>query len=260
MARWKKHLRKELGYQREFTGLDVSAWRALLRKSHITSQNHDTFIAIDWPHYCSHASVNCGGAKGWCYTFQGFQASNSHARKVAMNDVLAREQPELFAEVVSEEVFAATADKNLAYPNIRFSGSGETTFRHLKALERLLNKGIVVWGFTRNLKLAVESKRRGISAILSIDASTASSKVLEAQSYRLPLAFTSSSVEERPPDGTVVTFPLHRSGRVSEVVDADSLCPKVVEEFFNGKRQSNYCQQRCHRCHGFGEEQVVYIR
>jgi hypothetical protein len=247
--RWRIRLEKELYYKSHFDALSESEWRKLLRRNGITSSNHDTVLAIDWPHYCSHATTNCGGAKGWCYTFQGYQASAAHNRRVAMTDSLARNFPELFADQAAKEVDECLHKGLIPYRNLRYSGSGELTLAHVPALRSLSARGVRLWGFTRSLRIALALRDLGAAVIISTDSTTRPGLVEDARRLDLPLAYTSRDAEDAPPDGTLVTFPVHRVGKVAEVTDSDSLCPKVIAEFFNEERPPGSCQTICFRCH-----------
>src|SRR5438552_4629288 len=125
LPRWRQRLDKELAFRRDFSAMDESAWRELLKTRRVTSSNHDTVLSLDWPHFCAYSTRACGGTEGWCYTFQGNQASKLHNRHAAMVDVLARKFPWLFGESVAGEVHAAVAEGLLPYPNLRYGGSGE---------------------------------------------------------------------------------------------------------------------------------------
>jgi hypothetical protein len=167
-----------------------------------------------------------------------------------MVDELARSHPSLFAASVTGEVQNAVAQGILNYPNLRYSGSGEMTRAHLPALKRVAENGIHLWGFTRQLDLVEPIWAIGASALFSCDRSTPTSAMDKARAIGVGLAYTSSHVEDVPPPEAVVVFPLHRGGRVKEVVDSDSLCPKVLEDFMYDQRSERFCQEKCHRCHG----------
>jgi hypothetical protein len=247
--RWRIRLEKELAHRFEFDSLGEQAWIDLLRRRRVTSSNHDTVVALDWPHYCTHATTLCGGTNGWCYTFQGHQAGANHNRRTAMVDSLARHFPKLFADAVAREVSGLVANGKLPYANLRYSGSGELAIEHLPALTEVASREIHLWGFTRNLKIASGLLDIGASVIISCDASTPPELFERATALGFPFAYTSSSVSDLPPPGTIVTFPVHRVGRVTEVPDVDSLCPKVLSEFFFETRSGATCQSACHRCH-----------
>jgi len=249
LVKWKERLSVELHFQSALKGLTATELEAIVRARGILSSNYDTVVSIDWPHYCVHATEGCGGARGWCYTFAGNHAMPDHARKVALVDIVATKHPELFASQVAVEVDALTGKGKLSYRNVRYSGTGEAHLRHLKALELTAKQGIRLWGFTRNLAFARRLRALGIASLISCDKTTPADIVSEAGRAGFGLAYTSVSVVDLPPAGTVVTFPLHTSGRVREVVDDSSLCPKVVEEYLTGTRRSGWCQTRCQRCH-----------
>jgi hypothetical protein len=247
--KWRTRLAKEREHTSSFEGMTVAEWRVLMRGQSLLSTNHDTVVALDWPHYCTNATAACGGPKGYCYTFQGHQASSNHDRHVARVDVLARVHPELFGELVCDEVTALVAKGTLPYPNLRYSGSGEFTRAHLKGIRSVHERGVRLWGFTRNIDMAAQLKKWGIGVLLSCDRTTSAENIEEARSFGVGLAYVSADVSDTPPPGTVVTFPIHRGGRVREVVDSDTLCPKVVDDFFFDRRPRASCQFRCTRCH-----------
>lgn len=247
--RWRNRLEKELIFCPEFESLDANGWEKLLRTRSVTSQNHDTVLSLDWPHYCAHATEACGGPEGWCYTFQGRQAGRLHNRHAAMVDTLARREPALFARHVQAEVEKAVAKGDMSYPNLRVSGSGELIEAHVPALLEVARAGVWLWGFTRNLRVADRLRRHGISIIVSCDRSSSPQFLQKAREMGFPLGYSSAGVSDRPPEGTLVTFPVHRVGRVREVVDSPSLCPKVLADFFHDSRPEAYCQKGCSRCH-----------
>jgi hypothetical protein len=247
--KWVAMLRRENKERAGFEQLSLEEWRELLTTRNVTSTNHDTVLSIDWPHYCRSASKSCGGSNGWCYTFFGPQASLAHIRKVAMVDVLATTFPEYFAEAVVREVNVAVSGGRLSYPNIRYSGSGEVTTAHVTALSIIQRSGVALWGFTRDVSVAVALREAGIAVIYSYDHSTNRDELHRATSERLRLAYTSRGVDDPPPIESFVVFPLHRSGRVNEVVDSPGLCPKVVIEYLRQERPQGTCQSVCMRCH-----------
>jgi hypothetical protein len=247
--RWRRRLSLELSHRGEFESLSEGSWRALLRKRCLTSSNHDTVLALDWPHFCTHATDSCGGKDGWCYTFQGHQASRLHNRHVAMVDVAARHFPLLFGEIVSCEVNAAVADGRLPYPNLRYSGSGEVVDAYIPALRSVAEHGVFLWGFTRSLSAAVSLRSFGASVIFSCDRTTRAEDIAKARTLGIRFGYTSTDINDYPPEGTVVTFPVHRIGRVREVVDTASLCPKVLADFLDDCRPAGSCQFTCRRCH-----------
>ena len=249
ILRWRKRLEKERAYVPEFEILDEDKWMCLLKKRRITSRNQDTVLALDWPHYCAHATDACGGSKGWCYTFQGNQATKLHDRHVAMVDTLARKHPRLFAEKVAEEVTESVAADEIPYPNLRYSGSGEVSEAHLAALNYVADLDIQLWGFTRNIDLAESLRGIGAGVIISCDRTSNRGFSDQALANGFPIAYSSQGVSDKPPSGTIVTFPVHRGGRVNEVVDVPTLCPKVVSDFIHDSRQNGTCQKVCNRCH-----------
>ncbi len=249
LPRWRKRLDKELVFRAEFEGLDEAEWRSLLKRRNVTSKNHDTVLAIDWPHFCGDATDACGGPKGWCYTFQGNQANKMHNRHVAMVDVLARSFPEVFGEAVANEVQAAVSGGAIPYPNLRYSGSGEVVEAYVPALQSVSMRGVKLWGFTRNLRVADGLRSIGASVIVSCDTTSPPGFIDDARSKGFSLGYTSSDVEDKPPPETIVTFPVHRIGRVNEVVDVPSTCPKVLADFLDDCRPEGSCQNICRRCH-----------
>lgn len=248
-AKWKRRLAVELSYRPRFERLSEGDLRQLLQKRKLLSMNHDTVAAIDWPHYCANATEGCGGVNGWCYTFGGHSVSTEQASKVAMVDVIASNFPELFASQVASEIGRLVASGRLPYANVRYSGSGEVHLRHVGALERTAKKGIHIWGFTKSLEVARRLRASGIASLFSCDLTTAVKSIEAARDEGFGLAYTSISVHDVPPVGTIVTFPLHTSGSVRELVSVDSLCPKVVDEYYSAQRTAHWCQTRCFRCH-----------
>jgi hypothetical protein len=247
--RWRKRLDKELAFRSEFEHLDEQSWRALLKTRRVTSSNHDTVLSLDWPHFCANATPACGGPQGWCYTFQGNQAGKLHNRHAAMVDTLARRFPGLFAKQVAAEVEAVVQAGMMHYPNLRYSGSGEVVEAYIPALQELIKFGIQLWGFTRNLRLAHCLREIGASVIVSCDKTSPSGFALEATAAGFQLGYSSEGVDDFPPVGTIVTFPVHRVGRVREVVDTPSVCPKVLSDFLDDCRPKASCQLICQRCH-----------
>ena len=249
VPRWQKRLSKELARREGFAFLDAEGWRKLLKKRTVTSANQDTLLALDWPHYCAFATLACGGANGWCYTFQGNQATRYHDVHVAMVDTLARRFPAIFADAVADEVMRAVQVGSLPYPNLRYSGSGELAEVHIPALAQVAARGIRLWGFTRNRRVAEGLRQLGVSVILSCDSTSPPTFAQKALAAGFPIAYTSVGVTDTPPAGTFVTFPVHKIGRVREVVDTPSLCPKVVADFLHDGRPYGTCQLTCQRCH-----------
>lgn len=248
--KWKQRLRLELGLADEFKGLTADEWRKKLSRRRLVSDNYDTVISLDWPHYCGHATKGCGGPEGWCYTLGGQIGGNQpRSLRAAMTDRLARDYPEVFAEVVYQEILLFTKNDKLAYPNIRFSGSGEVHQAHFSALISLKEKGVHLWGFSRNPKLAIELQDQGISVLFSCDATTPKKTLDFAQENGLKLAYTSLGVKDTPGFHAFVVFPVHRSGRVREIADTRNVCPKISQEFLTGRRKPASCQQACTLCH-----------
>lgn len=247
--RWRVRLDKELAFRRDFEDLDENAWLALLKNRRVTSSNYDTVLSLDWPHFCTSATSACGGPQGWCYTFQGNQAGKLHNRHAAMVDVLARNFPEIFGEHVAAEVQIVANEGRIPYPNLRYSGSGEVIEAYLPALRQVQVRGVLLWGFTRSLSLAQELRNLGAGVIISCDKTSPSGFVEHAKEMGFPLAYSSSGIGDPPPAGTLVTFPVHRIGRVREVVDSPTVCPKVLADFLDDCRPEASCQLMCRRCH-----------
>jgi hypothetical protein len=248
-SRWRLRLDKELVFRPEFEDLDENEWRNLLKGRRVTSSNYDTVLSLDWPHFCANATLACGGPNGWCYTFQGNQAGKLHNRHAAMVDVLARNFPDIFGEHVAAEVQTMVDEGKIPYPNLRYSGSGEVVEAYLPALRQLQSRGVLLWGFTRNLQLAQELRKLGASVIISCDKTSPPGFVEKAKELMFRLAYSSNGVNDLPPVGTLVTFPVHRVGRVREVVDSPSVCPKVLADFLDDCRPKASCQLICQRCH-----------
>ncbi len=247
--KWKILLKKELGHQVKFADLSSSEIRKRISEINVLSENYDTVLSLDLPHYCSGATEACGGKSGWCYTFQGFQALPNHIRKVAFVDYCIKRYPEYVLDKVIQEVNIALLKKKIFYPNLRFSGSGELTHHHLPLIGMLKKNGINIWGFTKNVDIAIKLKKLGASVIFSYDRTSPIEKVQQAASAGIALGYTSSGVLDIPKHKAFVVFPLHKGGKVQEVLDHPKLCPKVVEEFLTGKRNAASCQVTCNRCH-----------
>ena len=252
IMKWKTALQAELAHQSGIKSLPVGDLLKLLPSQKVTSLNHDTVISINWPHYCSCATSACGGEGGYCYTLQGVMKSAAHAKKAAIIDIIATTEPSFFAQRVYEEVVNSMVSGAQSTLNVRYSGSGELTLKHIPAVERIRETGVIPWGFTRRIDVAKSLMGSGISVLLSADWTTDGDIIREAQKASIPMSYTSRGVNDIPPVGTFVTFPVHRSGRVSEVVDHPTLCPKVIDEFLNMRRQESWCQLRCNRCHATG--------
>lgn len=247
--KWKILLKKELGHQVEFAELTSNEIRKRISEINVLSENYDTVLSLDLPHYCSGATEACGGKAGWCYTFQGFQALPNHIRKVAFVDYCIKKYPECMVDKVIKEVNIAVEKKKIPYPNLRFSGSGEITHHHLPLIDMLIKNGINIWGFSKNVDIAIKLKKIGASVIFSYDRTSSRDKVHQAISAGIALGYTSSGVFDNPIHKAFVVFPLHKGGKVQEVLDHPKLCPKVVEEFLTGKRNAASCQATCNRCH-----------
>jgi len=179
----------------------------------------------------------------------GESGRKTHNRHAAMVDVLATTEPILFGEIVELEVRRAVERGMLTYPNIRYSGSGEIVEAYVPALLEVERRGIRLWGFTRSLRYARLLRDIGVSVIVSCDQTSPLDVVERARKDDFPLGYSSVGVEDEPPEGTLVTFPVHRVGRVREVVDTPSLCPKVLSDYFDDSRPEGYCQRLCSRCH-----------
>ena len=252
-SKWRSRLSVERAEIERFEDLDLKELSDLLCAADPLSANHDTVYSLDWPHYCSFATEACGGARGWCYTFSGFHVSRTQAAKVAANDVMARRLPALFARRVVDSVQQQVRAGRLHYPNLRFSGSGEITLQHIPALAEISKLGVNLWGFTKNPAIASRLAQLGVAVIFSSDHTSEPKNVAAARSAGVPIAYSSIGAGDRPPDDVLVTFPVHVSGRVTEVVDHPSVCPKVVDEFLHGTRVRGWCQDRCRRCHLGGD-------
>lgn len=247
--RWKYRLKKESSYNDFFNSLDLNNFLLFIQKKRLTSQNHDTGLAIDWPHFCLHATTACGGKNGYCYTFSGFQATKAHDQHVAMVDSFARRFPEYFAEKVAKEVTQGVCEGKLSSKNLRYSGSGETHQDHIPALSLIIEHGIHLWGFTRNIDIAIKLNNIGARSIFSVDCTTSPSVVKKALQNDIPIGYVSSGVDDLPSFNPLVIFPCHRGGNVNEVADHPSLCPKVLYDFYHSKRPAGSCQFNCLRCH-----------
>lgn len=249
LPKWRHRLNVERSHVSQFEALSERELASLAQQNDPLSSNHDTVLSIDWPHYCSFATEACGGPRGWCYTFSGFHVTPAQARKVALNDVLARRLPKEFAMRVTQCVRKHVERGRLPYENLRFSGAGEISISHVPALESIQSLGVRSWGFTKNPHVAEQLAGLGIAVIFSADHSTDPCHLGLAQELGVPIAYSSRSISDSPPKGVLVTFPVHISGRVSEVIDHPTVCPKVVEEFIHGIRTPAWCQNRCQKCH-----------
>lgn len=249
LPKWRGRLAVERTFIDEYEELSDEALSRLAESTDPLSSNHDTVLSVDWPHFCSFATDACGGKRGWCYTFAGFHVTPAQARKVALNDVLARRVPAAFAERVAHCVREHVRRQRLPYENLRFSGSGEITVAHVPALQAIAVRGVRLWGFTKNPHVAEALTSMDIAVLFSCDHTTNPAHIERVRAFGLPIAYSSKGIEDVPPPGTLVTFPVHVSGRVTEVVDHPSVCPKVVEEFVHGTRTPAWCQERCQKCH-----------
>jgi hypothetical protein len=137
----------------------------------------------------------------------------------------------------------------MPYANIRYSGSGEVVEAYLPALRGIHSRGVRLWGFTRSLRLAQQLRELGAGVIVSCDGTSPAGFAERATAEGFPLAYSSRGVGDSPPAGTLVTFPIHRVGRVREVVDSPSVCPKVLADFLEDRRPEASCQLICQRCH-----------
>ena len=249
-SKWRARLKDELSFGTQFKSWSQADWRGYLSEKRIVSDNYDTVLSLDWPHFCSGATEGCGGKRGWCYTLGGhIGGSTQRSLRAAITDRLARDYPELFAEISSREIRQFVDKGRIPYPNIRFSGSGEIHLSHVPALLALKARSVHLWGFSRNIRVATLLNREGVSVLFSCDATTPFDRLKDAQDSGLNIAYTSTGVDDVPPAGAFVVFPVHRSGRVREVVDSEKLCPKVVQEYMEGKRKKGACQFSCTRCH-----------
>lgn len=247
--KWQKLLRKELEHSRSYEGLSRDALIGLLKKNGVLSDNYDTVVSLDFPHYCIGATDGCGGESGWCYTFQGFQSLTAHSSKVGLVDFCIRNYPEIVVSKIVEEVNGLVRKGLLPYPNLRFSGSGEVAAMHIDALKEISNHGINLWGFSRNIRVASILKSAGIKVIFSCDNTTSQEMVQQALESGLSIAYTSCDVTDAPAYEVEVVFPLHRGGKVKQVVNHPMNCPKVISEYFSHSREPASCQLICTRCH-----------
>jgi hypothetical protein len=247
--KWKVKLDIEMKLKKKFESLSISDLSKKIELKKILSDNHDTVVSLDFPHYCYYSTESCGGKNGWCYTFQGYQSMNNHYSKVALIDIASEKIPKLLAKKISSEVNTVFKNNKIPYPNIRYCGSGEISKKHLKLLNYIKDEGIHLWGFTRNIELGKILKNEDISVIISIDKTSDKKVYTNASDNGLKIAYTSDSIDDVPPKGCHVVFPVHRLGKVKEVGDFESLCPKVVSEFFTGCRKNGTCQNECKKCH-----------
>jgi len=248
-AKWQRLLKREIAHSQSLKHLSRDEVLDRVKKQGILSTNFDTVISLDFPHYCVGATEGCGGSKGWCYTFQGFQSLSAHSSKVGFVDYCIRTYPDIVVNSVVEEVQEFVKKGQLPYPNLRFSGSGEVTAIHIDLLTEIKQRGVQLWGFSRNIKVASALKSVGIHVIFSCDHTTPSNVVAQANNFQLPLAYTSCNVQDFPIYDVTVVFPLHRGGRVQQVADHAKNCPKVVAEYFEHSRNQASCQNLCRRCH-----------
>lgn len=249
-AKWRLRLNEELSFGTSFENWSSTKWEEYLTKRRVLSDNYDTVVSLDWPHFCSGATEGCGGDHGWCYTLGGqLGGSSNRSSRAAVTDRLARDHPRLFSEIVRVEVDQLVKNGRLPYANVRFSGSGEVHNAHLPALIALAERGVHLWGFSRNLRVAAHLLEAEIAVLFSCDYTTPEQTILKALKLGLKLAYTSTGVDDRPAYDAFVIFPLHRSGRVREVVNSSEVCPKVLEEYLEGRRKRGACQFICKRCH-----------
>jgi hypothetical protein len=247
--KWQRLLKKEIAHSKSLAQLSRDEVFKRVKKQGILSANSDTVASLDFPHYCIGATEGCGGAKGWCYTFQGFQSLSAHSSKVGLVDYCIRTYPEMVVNLIVKEIQALVNKGQLPYPNLRFSGSGEVAAIHIGLLTEIKRRGIQLWGFSRNIKVATELKSAGIHVIFSCDQTTPTHLVDQAIGLQVPLAYTSCNVKDLPSYEVAVVFPLHRGGRVRQVADHMMNCPKVIEEYFDHSRTQASCQNVCRRCH-----------
>lgn len=255
--KWIRRLEEELAYRAQFEMLTLRELERELGATPLLSENHDTVVSIDVPHYCGGATPACGGPRGWCYTFFGSSIAAGRARKAALVDVYAERHPNAFADRVVVEVRELVRRGLLRYFNVRFAGSGELRLQHIPALECLAANGIRAWGFTKNAAVYLRLRKSRIACLFSCDATSDREALRSVLSAGGLLAYTSTSARDLPPEGSFVTFPVHVSGRVTEVADHPTLCPKVLEEYFDGTRREAWCQARCLRCHQRGDSHDV---
>lgn len=250
--KWKMRLQRELRFHKEFKSVSFDEMIERISKTRFLSDNYDTVCSLDLPHYCSGATSSCGGEEGWCYTFQGFQSLESHLKKTSFLDFCIKYHLDSVLSKILDEIKVLVDKKLIPYPNLRYSGSGELAAHHIPLLRKLADNGVLVWGFTKNIDIAIELHNIGISVIFSHDKSSDLKKVNRAHLEGIPLAYTSEGVNDSPIFHTAVVFPLHRGGKVKEIVEHESLCPKVVDEFLGEKRKASSCQNYCTRCHKLG--------
>ena len=87
----------------------------------------------------------------------------------------------------------------MPYRNLRYSGSGEVVAAYLPALRRVQDRGVLLWGFTRNLQLAIELRKLGASVIISCDKTSPPGFIEQAKERRFSLAYSSSGVGDDVP-------------------------------------------------------------
>jgi hypothetical protein len=249
LERWKRQFNKEKPFIKKFESEHESLRHLFLNGKKILSDNFDTVVSLDFPHYCNSATLGCGGGEGWCYTLVGHQVSAAHAEKVAATDVFCRKYPQEFAQLVAAEVHDAVRRGKLPYPNLRISGSGEISPSHITGLLQIIQENVHIWGFSKNIDLIEILNSQGAHFLFSMDSTTPEIVVAKASSAKVGIAYTSTSVTDHPTLSPKVVFPLHKVGRVGEVVDHAALCPKVIDEYLNGQRMPASCQSTCNRCH-----------
>ena len=122
-----------------------------------------------------------------------------------------------------------------------------------KLPEALHSKITIIQGDALNshhVNSALPPSTEAILFAIGVDEKTSPPDLFSsAREFNFPFGYTSTSVDDLPPEDTIVTFPLHRIGRVREVVDSDTVCPKVLADFLDDFRPPASCQDHCRRCH-----------